>query len=1016
MSDAIIGDLASGLIRKLVSLATEEIILAWNLLDDLVRLRQRMESIDALLLDAATKKLTMSAVQTWFNQIEAVAHVADVFMDELAYQVTRHKVQHHRVWDFLIPSKKSSLLYRFKVAHKMKSINTSFDNIFTSAGELGLQPVAHLLATMQTRLIRKTPHSEDKSLLVGRDDDISYLVQMVCKNHEVELPVTAVYGMGGQGKTTVARMVYNRDAVINMFPKRMWITVSEDFDFMKILNQMVVSLTSTASVLENTEGLIKELQKNLKGEKFLLVLDDVWNEKPEEWDNLRNSLLEIGGARGSNILITTRSQEVAYAMRCSVSYQVKILSEEDSYELFKRIAFSHGGIVETEAFEELGRRLVKRCGGLPLAIKTLGGLLHSKESEQEWLEIQNSEIWKSKGVLASLRLSYDNLPYSSLKRCFAYCSIIPKDTDICKDELAQIWKALGFLLPARGSTALMEDIGYEYFNILLCNSLLQDVEKDAVGNITSCKMHDLVHDLALDLSKYHSVTVKTGHELNIVSHISQPIYLRLDERISNRNPAILKRNLERVQALYTGARFLGDMLPYLKHLTVLVLNANEITSELPSSLSKMKYLKYLDISCFRGILPSYITDLYNLETLRVWALQVLPKEFCNLINLRHLYIVNPHERCMFIGIENLTCLQTLPHFVVSPDHSCLVKNLGGLNNLRGKLDLYGLDNVEDMVEATQAKLCLKPNLQSLVLEWDTNTSLRVDEEYNDEEVMRGLKPHTNLKELKIEYFKGKQLASWIAMMTNLVKITLRYCSRCEGLPTLGHLPKLREMEINRMKNVKFIGDNSSGGRGSGGTEFTASWGTKTNTTMYPSLTKLRFFDLPELEEWLESVMSTCDEDRSTMLAFPKLEVLEINGCPKLTRIPGSCFPSLKLLFIVDSDSSSMILETISRNVSSLAYLRLENISNGGGGSSSSSSSSKMDSIIDQLLENNFKSLETLKLYDCKGLTSLKLGPAIKELEVSYCHDLTSINLVEDSSVLNYVTIWGCPSLSNWISG
>lgn len=396
MVDAIIADLASGLVRKLVSLATEEVIQAWNLLDDLVTLRQRLESIDALLSDADTKILTMSAVQNWFNQLEAVAHVADVLIDELAYQVTRQKVEyHHRVRDFFLPSEKSmhhhkarrrdffipsknNILYRFKVAHKIKSINTSIDNIFKCASDLGIQPVTHLLSTMHTKQIRKKPPSEDKSLLVGRDNDISYLVQMVCKNHEVDLPVIAVFGMGGQGKTTVARMVYNKDVVINMFTKRMWITVSEEFDFMKILNQMVASLTSTASVLENTEGLIKDLQKNLKGEKFLLVLDDVWNDKLEEWDNLRNCLLAIGGARGSNILLTTRSQEVTYAMRCSVSYQVEKLSEEDSYELFKKIAFSHGGVIETETFTVLGRRMVKRCGGLPLAIKTLKGFIALK--------------------------------------------------------------------------------------------------------------------------------------------------------------------------------------------------------------------------------------------------------------------------------------------------------------------------------------------------------------------------------------------------------------------------------------------------------------------------------------------------------------------------------------------------------------------------------------------------------------------------------------------------------------
>ncbi|KAL1809317.1 hypothetical protein ACET3Z_026307 [Daucus carota] len=356
-------DIASGLVQKVVLLATEEVIQTWNLHDDLETLRKRLESIDALLSDANTRNLTMPAVQNWFNKLEALANVADVFMDELAYEVTRKKVEdHHAVRNFFIPSK-NSMLHRLKVAHKIKSIHTSFDNIFKVAGDLGLQPIAHLSFIAQPREIRNTPPFEDEAKIVGRDDDISYLVQTVCKNHEQDLQA-----------------------------------------------------------------------------------------------------------------------------------------------------------------------------------------------------------------------------------------------------------------------------GHDQFN-----------------------------------------------------HISQAIYVRVDEGVSDIKP---HKNFERVQILFAGTRILADVLPYLKHLTVLVLNADEVTDKLPSSLGKMKYLKHLDISCSRYRLPSYITELYNLQTLRVWDLDELPKKFCNLINLRHLYIEKayPQKRCVFTGIERLTCIQTLPHFVVSKDKMCLVRQLKELKNLRGKLE------------------------------------------------------------------------------------------------------------------------------------------------------------------------------------------------------------------------------------------------------------------------------------------------------------------------------------------
>ncbi|KAK1364885.1 Disease resistance protein RGA1 [Heracleum sosnowskyi] len=967
MADAFVAGLASGLVLKLVSLATDEVIQAWNLDEDLVTLRERLESFDALISDVDAKKLTTYAVQNWFNKLESVAHVA----------------------------------------HKVKSIHASFDKLFKLAGDIGLQPVAHLSSILQPREIRTTLPLEDESLIVGREKDISYLVQTVCKKHEQGLQVIAVIGMGGQGKTTLAKMVYNTDSVVGMFPKRMWVTVSDDFDFMKILNQMVVSLTSTPSELENTEGLIIKLQKKLKGEKFLLVLDDVWNEKPDEWDNLKNSLLGVGSARGSNVLVTTRKKEVIDAMHDSVfvSYPVEKLSEEDSWTLFRKRAFSHGGVPETEAFASLGRRMVERCGGLPLAIKTLGGLLHSKKSEQEWLLMENSEIWKSKGVLSSLRLSYDNLPYSSLKRCFAYCSNMPKDSVINNSEMVQIWMALGFLLPPKDSNALMEDIGNEYFDILLWNSLLQDVKRDKYDNITSCKMHDLVHDLALDLSKHHSVTVRTGHELN---HVSNVIYVRLDKGVSDIKPKILKRNTEKVQTLYARACILGDVLPYLKHLTVLILNTYEVNIELPSSLRKMKYLKHLDISCSHYKLPSYVTGFYNLQTLRVRKLKELPRLFCNLIMLRHLFVkeATSSRRCMFIGIERLIFLQTMPHFVVSRDQNCLIGQLGMLKDLRGKLELYGLDDIENMKEASQASLFTKSNIDLLKLVW-SNSKDEV-EETNDEDVIEGLKPHTSLKELTIDYFKGRKFPQWIRMLTNLVKITLRNCKRCERLPALGHFPNLRQMEINGMNNVKVIGSHSYGGLGNG--ELSDIAAVKTVTTMYPSLTKLLLLDLPNLEKWLEPF--TGGEDQSSVLVFPKLEELCIQNCSKLKSIPSSYLPSLKDFKIIDLDNS-ILLQSMSRKVSSLTDLRIENIGNGGGGSFSSYSL-YMDSILDKLLKNNLMSLKSLKLWACQGLTRLTLGAALENIVVVNCPDLKSTTLVKGSGALECLRIDQCRSLSNCV--
>lgn len=111
--------------------------------------------------------------------------------------------------------------------------------------------------------------------------------------------------------------------------------------------------------------------------------------------------------------------------------------------------------------------------------------------------------------------------------------------------------------------------------------------------------------------------------------------------------------------------------------------------------------------------------------------------------------------------------------------------------------------------------------------------------------MEGLKTHGNLKELSIDYFKGKKLASWIAMMTNLVKLKLRDCNKCEGYPPLGQLPKLRELMIVGMHNVKIMGSDSCD-------HFSQSGSPKTITTMYPSLRELSLNNSLKVEEWLET--------------------------------------------------------------------------------------------------------------------------------------------------------------------
>ncbi|KAK1348933.1 hypothetical protein POM88_054906 [Heracleum sosnowskyi] len=255
----------------------------------------------------------------------------------------------------------------------------------------------------------------------------------------------------------------------------------------------------------------------------------------------------------------------------------------------------------------------------------------------------------------------------------------------------------------------------------------------------------------------------------------------------------------------------------------------------------------------------------------------------------------------------------------------------------------------------------------IVLSWRVKKGERGERKdggYIDDDVMKKLESHPNLKELIVEGFLGMKPALWINKMVNLVTITLKDCNKCEVLPPLGHLPQLRILEIAGMKNVKGIGNP---------VKYTSRTNhilpkikecveavtiTRARRTLYQSLTKLKFSNLPKLEEWEEVVVTTRGNSQSE---FPKLESFKIKNCPKLRKTMKSCFPSLKKLSIGNSESS-MILESISENVSSLETVKL------GGGNScrSSTSHSRTESIINMLLRNNSLSLSKFNIIKVQG--------------------------------------------------
>ncbi|KAF2319656.1 hypothetical protein GH714_017863 [Hevea brasiliensis] len=702
--------------------------------------------------------------------------------------------------------------------------------------------------------------------------------------------------MGGIGKTTLAQLVYNDERVMEFFDLRAWVYVSEDFDVARVTKTILEAITLESSDAKDFNLLQVRLRDRLMGKKFLIVLDDVWNESYEAWALLCHTFKVR--CPSSKIIVTARNQGVADIMGTVPSHHLKGLSFNDCLSLFAKHALGRRDFDGHPHLKEIGKEIVKRCRGLPLAVKTLGGLLRTKPNLDEWENILNSKLWDlpedKSGIIPALRLSYYHLP-SHLKQLFVFCSIFPKGYSFNQDELVLLWMSEGFL-PQLGENKHIKEL-YTCFNELLSRSFFQRSSSMEPLFV----MHDLISDLAqyaageifvslndkLDGNKHYSVTEK-------IRHVS---FSRHTYELWNRFKDLGKlKHLRTFIALpihlsswaaccYLSNTVLDEAVPKLRCLRVLSLSGYCI-SRLPNSISGLKHLRYLNLSCTKiKRLPESLTSLLNLQILILFGcreLSMLPQKIGNLINLCHLDVTdtcNLNE--MPPGIGNLIGLWKLSKFIVGKGNGCGIRELKELNNLQGRLSILELHNVIDVHQAFDANLRNKHNLVELELAW----SMKFDELRNKEcemQVLNLLQPHTCLKELKLSFYGGMKFPSWIGdpSFSKVVHLKLCCCRNCMSLPSLGRLPLLRYLHVEGMDAVKTV-DHEFYGDGS------------PSDKPFPSLETLKFEDMCEWEKWLPST----GVDKEVEDKFPRLRELTLLNCPKLVGKLPCRLPSLVKLTI-----------------------------------------------------------------------------------------------------------------------
>ncbi|KAL6327851.1 hypothetical protein AAG906_026525 [Vitis piasezkii] len=469
MAEQIPFSIAEEILTELGSLVAQEIGLTCGVREELKKLADTLTTIKA----------------NWVRRFKDVIYDADDLLDDFATYELRRGGMARQVSRFF--SSSNQVAFHFRMGHRIKYIRGRLDGTANDISKFNFIP----RATTSMRGIRGESHAFGlESEIIGRDEDKEKIIEILLQSNNQET-VVAIVGIGGLGKTALAQLVYDDEKVENHFDIRLWVCVSDDFD-VKILVRNIIK-SATDRDVENLEldQLKNKLHEELTEKRYLLVLDDVWNEDFEKWNQLR-ILLEVG-ARGSKVVVTTRNSNVASIMGIDSPFVLEGLNEGQSWALFKSQAFGEDQQNAPPNLLKIGEEITKMCNGVPLVIRTLGRIPKSK-----WSSIKNNKnlmsLQDGNNILKVLKLSYDNLP-SHLKQCFTYCALFPKDYRIEKKMLIQLWMAQGYIQPLDENEHL-EDVGDQYFEELLSWSMFQDVKIDNNNNIISCKMHDLIHDLA----------------------------------------------------------------------------------------------------------------------------------------------------------------------------------------------------------------------------------------------------------------------------------------------------------------------------------------------------------------------------------------------------------------------------------------------------------------------------------------------------------------------------------------
>nr|AVF19605.1 putative disease resistance protein RPM1 [Triticum turgidum] len=809
----------------------------------------------------------------WLDEVRKVAHAMEDMVDEYMYQVGQ---EHDTGCCFYLKKglrKPRSLLSLNQISSKGKEIEKDLAHL--SEMKNRWVPVINDEDNSSLNyMIKKSQdlanisRSLDDEDLVGVDENRGKLEQWLGSD-DVERSLITLIGMGGLGKTALASNVYRKER--EKLQCHAWVSISQTYSredvLRNIINELFKDKVSGPSNIAAMDiiSLEETLKRYLEEMKYLIILDDVWT--PDAFEDLSRSLVCNG--KGSRLIITTQQGDVAALASQGHILTLEPLPEDKAWDLFCKKSFpketSHH---RPEELRLLSEEILSKCKGLPLAIVSIGSLLHVREKTvEEWKRINDQLSWEILNnsrldhIRNVLHLSFIYLP-TYLKSCFLYCSLFPEDYLFRRRKLVRLWMAEGFIVEKGAST--LEEVAESYLKELVDRNMLQLVGRNSFGRMNRFRMHDIIRELAVDLCQKDRFGViyegdKCGESLQRDVH--RLVVHKLKQDIQQPFPCIhgLRTfiTLEKSMPLFPLLPLLSEKSRYM---TVLELSGLTI-KKIPDDIGDLFNLRHLGLRYSKvKLLPKSIEKLSNLLTLDLFKsdIQELHGGIVKLKKLRHLCAekATPPIQdfrfctgvCIPIGLGNLTNLQTLRALEVQDESIRQLRELRRLRSLR----VWNVNRIDC------GRLC-----ESLMqMPFLSYLSVGATDE-NEVLMLISLPPNLQKLSLIGRLAAGTLLSEpslFQAVKQNLHSLFLSWSQlREDPLPSISRLANLSDLFLDKAYNGEKL-------------EFLTGW--------FPKLKGLFIWDMPDLKrlEIHQGAMAT-------------LEKLVLGNLNSMTKIP----PGLEFL-------------------------------------------------------------------------------------------------------------------------